>query len=96
HLAGDASGTGIRVYREGRLLETLRLQEDREKSYRVRGGVIVLRIQLSQARIISASCRHQVCVSTAPISWSGERILCAPNHFMIAALGSSPVDTVIG
>ena len=41
-------------------------------------------------------CRNKICVATAPVALAGERIICAPNHFLLEIEGTPFVDTVIG
>ncbi|MGD8534841.1 MAG: NusG domain II-containing protein, partial [Candidatus Aminicenantes bacterium] len=43
-----------------------------------------------------ASCHQKICLSHPPVSQAGERVICAPNNFLLEIQGTGLVDTVIG
>jgi hypothetical protein len=91
-----ADGKTVRIYKDGWKAEELSLKKDRVKSFQARQGPITVRIQGEKVWIPESSCRHKICCLTPPISFGGERIVCAPNHFLVEIRGPGKVDTVIG
>lgn len=94
--SGSPLGDSVRIIINGRVIEEISLKKDRIKTLRAKQGTIALRIEQGKAFIPSSSCRHKICCSVPPISFSGERIVCAPNHFLLEVLGSNSIDTIIG
>jgi len=90
------SGEHVSVYKDGREIEMISLDENVTKSYRTRGGKITLRVKDRKTWVSESSCRHKICLSSPPVSFAGERIICAPNHFLLEMQGSSYIDTSIG
>jgi len=92
----SSRGDSISVYHQGRRIARMALNADRSARFPVRSGAVSVRIQDGKAWIAESSCRHHICQVSPPVSLGGERIICAPNHFLIQVNGSSGVDTVIG
>jgi hypothetical protein len=90
------SGEYVSVYKDGRKKEMISLEENITKSYRTRGGKITLRVEDRKAWVSESPCRHKICLSSPPVSFAGERIICAPNHFLLEIQGSRYTDTSIG
>jgi hypothetical protein len=90
------NGESVRIFRDGRKISEALLADKGIKSFRVKQGEIAVKIENGSARIISSPCRHKICCLTPPVSLSGERIICAPNHFLLEIQGGGHVDTVIG
>jgi hypothetical protein len=84
------------AYRDGRLRERFPLDRAGDVSFPTRGGVLVVRVERGAARIVHSPCRHQICRYTPPISKAGERVVCAPSHFLLEIQGPAGLDTVIG
>jgi hypothetical protein len=84
------------VYREGKRIDMLNLERDTTRTFAVKNGSILVRIQEGMALVENAPCHHKICCSSPQISLPGERILCAPSRFFIEISGARPVDTVIG
>ena len=91
-LKGDHS---IYLYKDGYPIEQLPLKGSWTRQIPTKQGPITVRMHDGQTWITESSCRHKICVSTPPISMAGERIICAPNHFLLEIQGRM-VDTVIG
>lgn len=89
-------GTTAVVIAEGRPKETLSLRRDAVKKYATERGEIVVRVEAGRVRAVASSCRHKICVGTPPAFLSGERILCAPNRFLLEIEGPCFVDTITG
>jgi len=96
HPGTLAAGETVRIYRDGWRTDELSLKRDRVRSFQTRQGTITVRIQGGEVWIPESSCRHKICCLTPPISYAGERIVCAPNHFLVEICGPGRVDTVIG
>ncbi len=90
------SGEFVSVYKDGRKIEMISLGENFTKSYRARGGKITLRVKNGKAWVSESPCRHKICLYSPPVSLAGERIICAPNHFLLEIKGSHSIDTAIG
>jgi hypothetical protein len=90
-------GTHVVVYQDGAKATVLSLDKESLQTFRAREGLITVKIAGGKAWVEEASCRNKICVHSQPVSLSGERIICAPNHFMISVVGNSgAVDTMIG
>jgi hypothetical protein len=89
-------GKFVSVYREGRQTEMISLEENVTKSYLTRGGKLTFRVDDRKVWVSESSCRHKICLSSPPISLTGERIICAPSHFLLEIKGSPYIDTAIG
>lgn len=90
------SGEFVSVYKDGRKIDMISLQENFTKSFRAKGGKITLRVEDGIAWISESSCRHKICLYSPPVSLAGERIICVPNHFLLEIKGSHSIDTAIG
>lgn len=90
------SGEFVYVYQDGRKIEMISLGENVTKSYRVRRGKIILKVKNGKAWVSESPCRHKICLHSPPVSIAGERIICAPNHFLLEIKGSPYIDTSIG
>jgi len=90
------SGGFVSVYKDGRKIEMISLGENVTKSYRASGGKITLRVENGKAWVSESPCRHKICLHSPPVSVAGERIICAPNHFLLEIKGSPYIDTSIG
>lgn len=83
------------VYIDGRKRDVLSLNKNIRRSYSSRKGLVTILAANGSARVLESSCRHKICLHSPPVFRSGERIICAPNHFLIEIQGGS-VDTVLG
>jgi len=90
------AGEFVSVYKDGRKVKTIPLKKDVAKSFRTKGGIITARLKDGKAWISDSSCPHKICLYSPPVSLGGERIICAPNHFMLEIQGSRSIDTIIG
>jgi hypothetical protein len=90
-------GKSVHIYHGGHLLEETPLKKDRVLTLRGDRGHITVNIEQGKAFVSSSSCRHKICCSAPPVFVSGERIVCAPNHFLLEVRGGRGlVDTIIG
>jgi hypothetical protein len=89
-------GNTARIYMDGRVVEEIPLNKNRTKTFSTKQGRITVLIEQGEVYIPSSSCRHKICCSAPPVSISGERIVCAPNHFLLEIHGAESIDTLIG
>jgi hypothetical protein len=89
-------GRNAAVFIDGKKRETLSLTGHQERRYRTLGGEVLIRVENGRAEVLASSCRHKICQSSGPAFLAGERIVCAPNHFLLAIDGPRFVDTVTG
>jgi hypothetical protein len=94
--AKKTSGKHAAVYIDGKRADRIALTKDNYRMYRTRNGNIAVRVENSRAVVTESSCKNKVCCCTAPVFQTGERIICAPNHFMLEVEGAPFLDTVIG
>lgn len=90
-------GKQAALYKNGRLIARLPLGKNTRKSLDTKNGLLTVTVENGTARVDHSGCRNKICVATPPVAFSGERIICAPNHFLLEIEGSSGgADTVIG
>jgi len=80
----------------GHRAERISLKKNFSKLFRTQNGNIAVMVKGGKAWVSDSSCRHKICVYSSPVSISGERIICAPNHFLLAIKGPHSIDTSIG
>jgi len=69
------------VYHEGKLLEHLSLDKDREIV--LLEGKMILEIKDERVRVKKSDCPRQICVSRGWIKRPGQVIVCVPNKILI-------------
>ncbi len=89
-------GQWARVWIEGRPVDSFALDKSIHRSYKVSQGRLVLQVKNHQVKIVESCCQKEICLHTPPVKISGERIICAPNRFLVELKGNSVVDAVIG
>ena len=92
---GNHKGEIATAYINGDKKGTFSLTTDLQQSFDTRTGRITVQITNGSARVLNSSCRQKICCYSPSVSISGERIICAPNHFLLEVRGDT-VDTVIG
>ena len=94
--SGRTPGKTVRIYHNGQVVEEASLQKDHTQAFWAERGSVTVKIEQGKALVLSSSCRHKICCSAPPVSISCERIVCAPNHFLLEVQGPSSIDTIIG
>jgi hypothetical protein len=89
-------GRSAAVFVDGKKRDSLSLRVRQERRYRTLRGEVLIRVEGGKAEVLDSSCRHKICQSSGPAFLTGERIVCAPNHFLLAIDGPRFVDTVTG
>lgn len=95
-VQGNSAGRHVRILHGGREVKKMVLNKDQVQVFWAEQGKITVKIERGKASIPSSSCRHKICCSAPPVSIAGERIVCAPNHFLLDVQGPGSVDTIIG
>ncbi|MFZ2052977.1 MAG: NusG domain II-containing protein [Candidatus Aminicenantales bacterium] len=89
-------GRSAAVFVDGKKRDTLSLKISQMRRYRTLRGEVLIRVEGGKVEVLASSCRHKICQSSAPAFLTGERIVCAPNHFLLAIDGPRFIDTVTG
>ena len=89
-------GSSVTVYIDGKIADKVSLKKAYLKSYATRRGTIEVQVEQGRARVVNACCANKICLHTPPVSLEGERIICAPSHFLLEVDSHGFVDTVIG
>ena len=97
-LANSALGSEVRITVDGELYGIYDLMEDQKITIENDGHVNVVDISGGSVHMDSASCHNQICVGHAPISISGDSIVCMPNRVVVEITGSEggDVDVISG
>jgi len=90
------AGKYVSIYKDGRRIERVSLDEYFARSFNTLRGKITARVKDGKAWVSESSCRQKICIYSPPVSLAGERIICAPNHFLLEIQGTHTIDTVIG
>lgn len=90
------SGEFATCYGNGQLLARFPLKGKNSKIIHGQHGRVSIQVEQGKAWVTNSSCPHQICRHSPPVSLSGERIICAPNGFLLEIQGRKSVDTVIG
>lgn len=88
-LGGGARGERVVVEREGRVLYTAPLGEDRTVSLPGPLGETVLSVHDGRAGVETASCPNKVCMGMGKIDRPGELVACVPNELLIRIEGTA-------
>jgi len=91
-----APGRTAAIYTDGKKRAVLALDKNQTKRFASAGGEVVVGIEGGRAVVLASTCRHKICQSSLPASLAGERIICAPNRFLLEIEGPRFVDTVTG
>ncbi len=90
----------VRVSVDGSILAEYPLNETVETVIDgYRGGSLKLVIRDRHAYVESSSCPDKICVKHAPVSYTGECIICMPNRIMVEIVpdnGDPEIDAVSG
>ncbi|MFB0566442.1 MAG: NusG domain II-containing protein [Candidatus Aminicenantaceae bacterium] len=89
-------GNKVSVFTDGKKAESLSLNKPSSWVFTTSRGKIEISIEMGEVRVINSSCRNKICLYSAPVSLEGERIICAPNHFLLEIESQNHVDTAIG
>jgi hypothetical protein len=91
--SGDRTAS---LYINGTKSASLRLDRNGSFLAPVANGLLRISIQDGTASVTESSCGQKICLSSGPIGRPGERIICAPNRFLLEITGRRFPDAVIG
>ena len=83
YFVNSDSGSTVTVEKDGKIIDTLSLNEDFEKQYEFDGETNTLIIKDGKATITEANCPDEICVNHKPINKSGESIICLPHKLVV-------------
>ncbi|MGP1570240.1 MAG: NusG domain II-containing protein [Eubacteriales bacterium] len=65
-----------------------------ERKVKIKNGncINIFEIKDGQVKMISASCKNQLCVKSRPISRTAQNIVCLPNHVMLRIVNDNKKD----
>lgn len=89
-------GSRVCFYLDGHRVDSLSLNKKAQKTYLTKNGHVSVKIESGKVRVIESSCAQKICCLSKPISSAGDRIICAPNRFLLEIERTSLVDTAIG
>lgn len=95
YFVGGESGQYVQVEIDGKIVDTIKLDEDFEKEYKNGEDSNKLEIKDGKATMISANCPDGICVNHKPIYRNGESIICLPHKMVVTITGDSPTDDEI-
>ena len=95
YFVGGESGQYVQVEIDGKIVDTIKLDEDFEKEYKNGEDSNKLEIKDGRATMISANCPDGICVNHKPIYRNGESIICLPHKMVVTVTGDSPTDDEI-
>ncbi len=84
-----APGENILVEREGKIIFTAPLKEEREIRLKGIRGEAVLIVREGGAEMIEAPCPRKVCMGMGRIDQDGEIIACVPNGLLVRIEGGN-------
>lgn len=90
--AARSPGSTVEVTLGGEKYAELPLSQDAELDV---GGHLTVKISGGRAWVEHSECKNQICVRHAPISGTGEAIICLPAGITVRITGSSGPDFVI-
>ncbi|NLC70948.1 MAG: NusG domain II-containing protein [Desulfuromonadaceae bacterium] len=86
-LGQRQEGSRVVVEREGKILFSASLDQDRQVSFDGPVGKTILVVGGGEAFIRSSDCRDKVCVRMAEIGKVGEWVACVPNRLLVRIEG---------
>lgn len=90
------SGKAVEAVNSDGCIGTFRLDTDGEYIIESGGYTLVLTVSDGKASVSESDCRCGICTAHAPISRSGETIVCLPAGVSIRVIGDSEVDGEAG
>lgn len=91
----DGQAQWAEVWSDGRLVETLHLQIDRELTVESKYGTNVVMVQGGKIAVTEADCPDHYCMQRGFCN-SGAQIVCLPNRLVIRFVGEQNMDGVVG
>lgn len=96
-LYGSSSNFGsyVQIEIDGKITETLPLDEDEEKKITTEnGGTNTLVIKDGKAKMVEANCPDGICKNYKAISRNGESIICLPHKVVVSVVDNNSDDEI--
>lgn len=96
-LYGSSSNLGsyVQIEIDGKITETLPLDEDTEKKITTEnGGTNTLVIKDGRAKMVEANCPDGICKNHKAISRNGESIICLPHKVVVSVVDNNSDDEI--
>lgn len=84
----DSAAARVLIYRDDAIVEALSLTEDRRVDLTVHGVSMVVEIHGKRVRVLSSSCKQQICVRKGWTAQVHDPIICIPNKVTIVVTGT--------
>lgn len=98
YVVNGDSGKYVQVEIDGKIVQTVKLDEDFEKQYSTNGETNTLTIKDGKAKITQANCPDKICANHMAISRNGESIICLPHKLVVTVVneaeGGDEIDFV--
>jgi hypothetical protein len=80
------------IYKDGVIIERVSLatSEERRLDLAPHGVAMVLAVRHGRVRVLSSSCRQQICVRKGWVAHAHDPIICIPNKITIEVTGTEP------
>jgi hypothetical protein len=93
-LLSPAGAQEAQVYKEGRLVQTIRLRPGYHEELRLGGAerYNLIVADNGRVRVAEADCPDQVCVRTGWVQAAPQQIVCLPYRVVIKVVSSAPAD----
>jgi len=88
-LAPGPAGERLVAERDGRVIFTAPLDQNRRIELSGPLGTTLVQVQSGQVKVLSSPCPHKVCIGMGPISRGGELLACVPNHLLLRIEGEA-------
>jgi len=90
-----ATEKAVVIYRDDVVIQTLPMMKDRIIQLEPFGVSMVVEIREQKVRVLSSSCRQQICVRKGWTRQVHDPIICIPNKITINVTGADPVYDAI-
>ncbi len=91
-MRAAATGAAVVITLDGETYSSYSLEEDREIEVVTETGTNTVCIENKIVYMKYSDCHNQVCVEHAPISRSGESIICLPHRVVVQIEGGKEAD----
>jgi len=90
-----ATEKAVVIYKDDVVIQTLPMMKDRIIQLEPFGVSMVVEIREQKVRVLSSSCRQQICVRKGWTRQVHDPIICIPNKITINVTGADPVYDAI-
>ena len=94
YASGNNTGAYVQIEADGKIIQTLPLDEDTQYEITTDDGTNTLVISDNTAKMTRADCPDGICVSHMAISRNGESIICLPHKVVVTVVKNAESDDV--